>query len=82
MQAIRLPATVADQVKAQFTVAAFYAVVDFAHGDRYFTHHNFKMVNQGFHLGVNIFFVRQEIAGHIRVIQALRQIVERGLDDG
>ena len=54
MQTIWRSAAIADQVKSEFAISAFHAIINFTRWNFSFSHHNFKMPDQGFHLRIYI----------------------------
>ena len=64
MQPVRRSAAIADQVKTEFAIAAFHALVHFACGYFCFTHNDLKMPDQRFHFRIYIFLFA---AGNIPV---------------
>ena len=80
MKPVRCASSVADQVESKFTVSAFHCKINFTRGNIYFSHHNFKMVDQGFHFTVYIFFRWQVNIGDIHMEIACRKIFQRIFD--
>jgi hypothetical protein len=74
MQPVGLPAAVADEVKAEFAVSAFHSVINFAFRDRHFAHHDFEVVNEGFHFGVNVVLGRQIVFRYVGMVMAFGHI--------
>src|SRR5690606_22034915 len=65
MQSEGCASSVAYQVEAEFAVAAFHAVVYFTVRNIRFTHHNFEVIDEGFHIVINIFFGWQIEVWHV-----------------
>jgi len=68
MQPVGSPATIAYQVESKFTVSPFNRVINFTGRYSYLTHYYLKVVDQRFHLAVNIFFWRKEYFRNIDMI--------------
>jgi len=56
MQTVGGTSSITDQVESLFAVPSFHAVVYFSGRNFRFTHHDLEMPDQGFHLGIDIFF--------------------------
>src|SRR5690606_13633945 len=68
MQPVWGSSAIADEVETKFAISAFHAVIYLTFRHIHFTHNNFKMPNQGFHLGIHILFRRKIIFRNLCMI--------------
>lgn len=77
MQPVRCSASIADHIKAKFSVSTLYTMIYLAFRDFRFAHDNFKMIDQSFYIIINLFFGGQIKLRHIGMLGSFGQLIHR-----
>ncbi|MNM70254.1 hypothetical protein D3C81_818800 [compost metagenome] len=76
MKTIRRAATIVNQIKSQFAICTLYRIIDFSFRCIYFPHNDFKVIDQRFHIGINLLFGWQIKIGHFRMKHTFRLLFD------